>query len=153
MSLARMWGRVLLPRIVTYDMSINAVIRHVRGLGYATWRYQDMRNDINEFLGRVKYEGSLRVLKPTSVPPTHLMTEVTLKRPRSYMIKGEAEWVDWRTGERQTSYVSMYRDTIDTAQQMEAEFDDYQREKGYDPKWAFLKLNLTQVFHFEGQPY
>lgn len=105
-------------------LSINAMISVARNLG-GGYRYQEMRNDANKYMGTFKYERAISALRPETVVPRHLMTETTFEEPAKYRVFGWATVYDDEADKYYEVKASYYTNEIGDAEETARQFTEY----------------------------
>ena len=88
--------------------SAASMIRTAAKYG-ATYRRQEMLDDIRKFQGHLKYQAGIEKLSGDSLVPKAWMVEVELKEPGAkYRVFGKGTFYDWNTGAEYEKTVSFY---------------------------------------------
>lgn len=151
-SMARYLGRMVIGSVIPMGWSSRRIINYL-GRVSGTYRRTDMLRDIREFRDLHTFGASVQELAVNVRPPTAIMVETELTRPRKYRVFGRAKYVDRETGHTTYKNVSFYDDTLRTKEQWAEEFTRQKEEGAYRVGDSVEEMDIYAIEHNEGVPY
>jgi len=152
MPLAKAIGQALLKGLAGEGLSINGMISIARQAG-GGYRYQEMRNDANKYLGRIKYQGAVESLRPDTVVPQHLMIETELNQPAKYMVHGFATVYTEDSDTPVEIHVSFYTDDMEDETGLYQQFTDFYGSRYQEEGIEVADFKRRAVEHNAGWDY
>lgn len=153
MPLERAIGKAIIQGLARERLSAGRMISILRQ-SQATYRRQEMLDDIRAATQRVKYEGSIRRLQAGATVPRGWMVETELADPKAlYRVFGEATYYDEATDTYEPKTVSFYHNELKDNLSYGDDFIEYQPTTQTDPDRRVVEFKQTGLEHNVNQPY
>jgi len=151
-SMSRYFGRMVIGAVIPMDWSSRRIINYLAGT-VGTYRRADMLKDIREARGIYTFGSKVKGLPINVLPPTDMMVETALKRPRRYRVFGMARHEDRGTGRISYRDISFYDDSLRTKEQWEKEYIQQKEKAEYEVGEIVTGIDIFAIEHQEGWRY
>lgn len=137
--------RVYLPGLIDEGFSANASLTLFSDVGLGIGR-SDFLSIYREVLGLEDQQNRIRFVNQDAVPSEGILSSYNYALDSEYRFIYRYEYVNASTGETETSYLGINRNTLDTVGEMEAEAANAIRENYGDRVGTLLNVDIWKGF-------